>query len=109
VPIYEYRCGDCGEVFEYMQSMSDPARTECERCSGRLERLISASAFQFKGGGWYRDLYASPKKESASGGGEGSGGGAKSSDGGGDKAKPASGGSGSSSGASGGGSGGDGS
>lgn len=65
MPIYEYRCTDCGEVFEYMQRMTEDPKTECEKCGGTLERLISASAFQFKGGGWYKDLYASPKKETA--------------------------------------------
>jgi predicted nucleic acid-binding Zn ribbon protein len=41
--------------------MSDPPKTVCESCSGTLERLISRSAFQFKGGGWYKDLYSSKK------------------------------------------------
>lgn len=66
VPIYEYRCQDCGEVFEYMQRMSDDPKTTCEACSGTLERLISAAAFHLKGGGWYKDLYASPKKDASS-------------------------------------------
>lgn len=48
-----------------MQRMSEDPKTECEKCGGKLERLISASAFHLKGGGWYRDLYASPKKETA--------------------------------------------
>ena len=64
MPIYEYRCGDCGQVFEYMQRMTDDPKTTCESCQGSLERLISAAAFHLKGGGWYKDLYASPKAES---------------------------------------------
>lgn len=80
MPIYEYRCKDCEKVFEYMQRMSDPAKSTCEACSGTLERLISQSAFHLKGGGWYKDLYSSTKKDSGSSAGgsssssEGSGG-----------------------------------
>lgn len=65
MPIYEYRCQGCGEVFEYMQKMSDDPKTTCESCGDSLERLISAAAFHLKGGGWYKDLYASPKKDGA--------------------------------------------
>lgn len=72
MPIYEYRCKGCEKVFEYMQRMSEDPKTTCEECSGSLERLISASAFHLKGGGWYKDLYASPKKDGGSGGSNGS-------------------------------------
>lgn len=64
MPIYEYGCQGCGKVFEYMQRMSDDPKTECEDCGGALERLISRSAFHLKGGGWYKDLYSSTKKDS---------------------------------------------
>jgi predicted nucleic acid-binding Zn ribbon protein len=43
--------------------MADPDKTTCEVCGGSLERLISRTAFALKGGGWYKDLYASPKPE----------------------------------------------
>jgi putative FmdB family regulatory protein len=65
MPVYEYRCGQCQKVFEYSHRMSDPAKTTCEECGGALERLISRTAFTLKGGGWYKDLYASSKPESA--------------------------------------------
>jgi putative FmdB family regulatory protein len=61
MPVYEYRCTSCNQVFEYQQRMADAPKTVCEACSGALERLISRSAFQFKGGGWYKDLYSSAK------------------------------------------------
>ena len=61
MPVYEYRCTSCNQIFEYQQRMADAAKTVCEACSGPLERLISRSAFQFKGGGWYKDLYSSAK------------------------------------------------
>lgn len=64
MPVYEYRCEQCKKVFEYSHRMSDPSKTTCEECGGALERLISRTAFQFKGGGWYKDLYSSAKPES---------------------------------------------
>jgi putative FmdB family regulatory protein len=64
MPVYEYECKACGRDFEYQQRMSDPDKTTCEVCGGALDRLISRTAFSLKGGGWYKDLYASPKPES---------------------------------------------
>jgi len=65
MPIYEYGCEQCGKTFEYMQSMTDPRRERCEECGGPLKRLLSTTSFQLKGGGWYKDLYASPKPAGA--------------------------------------------
>jgi putative FmdB family regulatory protein len=65
MPVYEYQCKACGRDFEYQQRMSDPDKTACEACGGALDRLISRTAFALKGGGWYKDLYASPKPEAA--------------------------------------------
>jgi putative FmdB family regulatory protein len=65
MPVYEYQCKACGRDFEYQQRMSDPDKTECEVCGGALDRLISRTAFSLKGSGWYKDLYASPKPETA--------------------------------------------
>src|SRR5215467_10000976 len=61
MPVYEYQCKACGREFEYQQRMSDPEKTVCEACGGPLERLISRTAFQLKGSGWYKDLYSSSK------------------------------------------------
>ena len=61
MPVYEYECKACHQAFEYQQRMSDPEKTVCEACGGALERLISRTAFQLKGGGWYKDLYSSSK------------------------------------------------
>jgi putative FmdB family regulatory protein len=66
VPIYEYQCqGKCKKVFEYMQSLKDPPKTQCEKCGGKLEKQLSAAGFVLKGGGWYKDLYASAKPGSS--------------------------------------------
>jgi putative FmdB family regulatory protein len=58
VPLYEYRCKQCGHQFEKIQSFSAPDEKECPVCKGELERLISAPAVQFKGSGWYATDYA---------------------------------------------------
>jgi predicted nucleic acid-binding Zn ribbon protein len=41
--------------------MKDPPMKKCEKCGGKLEKQLSASGFVLKGGGWYKDLYASSK------------------------------------------------
>lgn len=71
MPVYEYGCTKCKREFEYQQRMSDPPMKKCEACGGKLERLISRTSFQLKGGGWYKDLYASSKSSDTSGGGDG--------------------------------------
>jgi putative FmdB family regulatory protein len=58
MPIYEYRCLDCGHAFERMQKISDSPLTECPSCAGHVQKLISRSAFHLKGDGWYITDYA---------------------------------------------------
>ncbi|HMB54329.1 MAG TPA: FmdB family zinc ribbon protein [Thermoanaerobaculia bacterium] len=96
MPIYEYRCDDCGRLTEALQRMADPPLTECEHCSGHLRKQVSAPAFQFKGSGWYVTDYAN-KSGSASGdsgdsgdsGGKSDAGDSSKGDGGGDAKKDA--------------------
>lgn len=61
MPIYEYRCKDCGEHFERRQKVTDEPLKVCEKCSGTLEKQWSRTGFQFKGDGWYVTDYASKK------------------------------------------------
>ena len=58
MPIYEYECKKCGHRFEVIQKISDGPVKKCEKCKGRVERLISSPAIQFKGSGWYVTDYA---------------------------------------------------
>src|SRR6516225_2214943 len=58
MPLYEYRCNNCGETFEVMQKFSDPPLTIHKECGGKVERLLSPPALQFKGSGWYITDYA---------------------------------------------------
>jgi len=58
VPIYEYKCTKCGEVFEAFQKITDEPLTRCKFCQAKVEKLISQSSFQLKGSGWYLTDYA---------------------------------------------------
>jgi putative FmdB family regulatory protein len=64
VPIYEYQCSKCSEIFEAFQKITDEPLTQCKFCRGKVEKLFSQSSFQLKGSGWYLTDYA--KKSSCS-------------------------------------------
>jgi putative FmdB family regulatory protein len=66
MPLYEYECKTCHRRTEKIQKFSDPELTVCPFCGGTLERTITAAAFSFQGGGWYKDGYASAKPSSSS-------------------------------------------
>jgi putative FmdB family regulatory protein len=64
MPIYEYRCGECGQDHEVLQKVSEPPLTECPACGKpALKKQLSAAGFQLKGSGWYAtDFKGSAKK-----------------------------------------------
>ena len=64
MPMYEYRCKACGHQFEVIQKFSDAPVRKCPKCGKSVERLVSSSAIQFKGTGWYVTDYG--RKGSAS-------------------------------------------
>ena len=58
MPIYEYACPDCGHRFEEIQRFSDDPIRLCPKCKQEnVKKLVSASSFVLKGGGWYKDHY----------------------------------------------------
>lgn len=63
MPLYEYECEACGNRFEKIQKFSDPLVDTCPKCGGKVEKLLSSPAIQFKGSGWYITDYA--KKSSS--------------------------------------------
>ncbi len=71
MPIYEYKCEGCGDVFEVIQKFADEPLAVHDKCGGHVHRLMSAPSFQFKGTGWYVTDYAKgnasgpPKAESS--------------------------------------------
>ena len=68
MPVYEYRCTACNHQFELRQKFSDAPVDQCPQCGGAVHKMVSASAFSLKGGGWYGDGYdtkeEAPKSES---------------------------------------------
>jgi putative FmdB family regulatory protein len=68
MPLYEYKCEKCGDLFEVRQKFSDEPLRIHEKCGGLVDRLISAPALQFKGSGWYVNDYAKATKSDADGG-----------------------------------------
>jgi len=66
MPLYEYECTQCKKHTEKIQKFSDTEITQCPYCGGLLERVVSAAAISFKGGGWFKDGYGSVKPKSSS-------------------------------------------
>ena len=74
MPIYEYRCNDCGHQFEVSQRMSDDPLTECEVCGGQVSKMLFAPAIHFKGTGFHNTDYGSKRRGAGDdSGGSGSG------------------------------------
>ncbi len=78
MPIYEYSCTACGRTFEKIQKVGSHTLRKCAECGGKLEKLVSRSAFLLKGGGWFDAGYSksggSRKSTPASSGASSSGG-----------------------------------
>ena len=68
MPIYEYRCGQCGHKLESLQKFSDAPLTTCPACGKEaLSKLVSAAGFQLKGSGWYQTDFRGGSKPAAAG------------------------------------------
>ena len=91
MPLYEYKCQSCGEVFERIEKFSAAPLESHDGCGGKVERLISTSAFQFKGSGFYATDYArtGTRKKNGRGGDDSKRDESKPKETGGDSAKPA--------------------
>jgi len=54
MPIYEYKCSECGHFMDALQGVNDSPLEICPECSQKsLKRLISAPNFRLSGEGWY--------------------------------------------------------
>ena len=64
MPIYEYRCAECGHEMEKLQKISNAPLTDCPACGKPgLQKLVSAAGFRLKGGGWYETDFKGGKKK----------------------------------------------
>ena len=66
MPLYAYRCTQCGHHFEKIQKFSADQELVCPMCQGALERLLTAPRLHFKGEGFYVNDYAGKSKSPAS-------------------------------------------
>jgi putative FmdB family regulatory protein len=69
MPIYEYRCQECQQIFEQWQKDFHDQDKSCPVCGGRSQRLISNTSFVLKGSGWYVTDYSKPAEGSPGGNG----------------------------------------
>lgn len=54
MPIYAYRCDECGFSKDVLQKISDPVLTDCLSCGKpAFKKQVTAAGFQLKGTGWY--------------------------------------------------------
>lgn len=65
MPIYQYVCEKCGSHIEVIQKVGDAPPKRCQKCRGKLEKVISRTSFKLKGSGWYQTDY-SKKADSSS-------------------------------------------
>ena len=86
MPIYGYRCSNCGHQFETMQNVSAKRLEVCPKCEGKLTKVMYAAGVIFKGSGFYSTDYKASAKESDSSS-NGSGSASESGGGGSDSAK----------------------
>ncbi|CCO23518.1 FmdB family zinc ribbon protein [Maridesulfovibrio hydrothermalis] len=77
MPIYEYQCHECQQIFEEWQTTFEDKELECAVCGGLATKVLSNSSFVLKGGGWYSSGYcktdSAAGKSSSSGAGSSSG------------------------------------
>jgi putative FmdB family regulatory protein len=66
LPLYAYRCTQCGHRFEKIQKFSADEELACPVCKGALERPLTAPRLHFKGGGFYVNDYAGKSSAPAS-------------------------------------------
>jgi putative FmdB family regulatory protein len=65
MPIYQYRCGACGQEHEALQKASEPPLVDCPACGKpALSKLLTAAGFQLKGSGWYATDFKGTSKKS---------------------------------------------
>ncbi|WP_202844410.1 FmdB family zinc ribbon protein [Luteimonas saliphila] len=74
MPIYAFRCEQCGHAFDRLQKLSDPDPDTCPVCGEvAIRRALTAPAFRLAGGGWYETDFKKDgdRKRNLAEGGEG--------------------------------------
>ena len=63
MPIYEYECKRCKEIFEIFHKIDEDCKVVCPKCLGPAKKLISATNFVLKGSGFYVNDYPSKSQQ----------------------------------------------
>jgi putative FmdB family regulatory protein len=53
LPVYEYRCVECGHCYERREGFDAPSLQVCPQCSGAARRVLHPAPIVFKGSGFY--------------------------------------------------------
>jgi len=63
MPIYAYRCTNCGHAQDVLRRISDPPLNVCPACgAATFVKQVTAAGFQLKGSGWYVTDFRGDKK-----------------------------------------------
>ena len=73
MPIHEYKCRKCEAVVERIEGTRDRPMRKCPSCGGKVDQMISSSAFVLKGSGWYATDYGTKSHDNGTGRGKGNG------------------------------------
>ena len=65
MPIYEYKCLKCKDLFEAIQKINDAPLSVCRECGGELKKQITNTSFVLKGSGWYVTDHPSDARKKA--------------------------------------------
>jgi putative FmdB family regulatory protein len=63
MPIYEYQCQQCGNIFEVFHRIDEEVKPACPRCLSGTRRIISPTNFILKGSGFYVNDYPSESRK----------------------------------------------
>ena len=53
MPVYDFKCNDCGDVVDRKKSFYDDSAELCNKCNSEMTRQLTVPAIQFKGSGFY--------------------------------------------------------
>jgi putative FmdB family regulatory protein len=69
MPVYTYRCSNCGFVFDQQQKFSDTPLIKCPECGKKtLNKVYQPVGIVFKGSGFYSTDHRSPSGQGRSSG-----------------------------------------